>query len=78
MFNQLKNFFESGILVSGMSTVWEDNDGCDKQYMCALVIYLMVVLSYSYSIIMDNAINEPGHGNNVVDGINATSKIYLK
>ena len=61
-----------------MSTVWEDNDGCDKQYMCALVIYLMVVLSYSYSIIMDNSINEPGHGNNVVDGINATSKIYLK
>ena len=38
-------FFESGILVSGMSTVWEDTDGCAKQCMCALDIYLMAVLS---------------------------------
>ena len=27
---------------------------------------------------MDLAINAPGHGNNVVDGINATYKRYLK
>ena len=27
---------------------------------------------------MDLAINAPGHGNNVVDGINATEKRYLK
>ena len=52
---------ESVILVSGMSTVWEDTDGCDNQYMCALDIYLMTVLSYSYGIIMDRAINAPGN-----------------
>ena len=38
----------------------------------------MAVLSYSYGIIMDIAINAPGHGKNVVDGINATYKCYLK
>ena len=27
---------------------------------------------------MDCAINEPGHGNNFIDGINATDKHYLK
>ena len=27
---------------------------------------------------MDRAINVPGHGKNVVDGINATDKLYLK
>ena len=27
---------------------------------------------------MDRAINTPGHGNNVVDGMNATDKRYLK
>ena len=60
-----------------MSTVWEDTDGCDKQYRFDLDIYLMTVLSPSYGIKMDRAINAPGHGNNVVDGINATEKRYL-
>ena len=31
--------FESGILVSAMSKVWEDIDGCAKQYMYALDIF---------------------------------------
>ena len=68
----LKYIFESVILVSGMSTVWEVTDGCAKKYRCALDIYLMTVLSSSYGIIMARAINAPGHRNNVVDGINAT------
>ena len=37
--------------MSGMSTVWGDTDGCDKQYRCVLDIYLMNVLSSSYAII---------------------------
>ena len=61
-----------------MSKVREDTDGCAKQYMCALAIYLMTVLSSSYGIIMDREINAPGHGKNVVNGLNATDKLYLK
>ena len=61
-----------------MSTVWEYTDGCDKQYMCDLYIYLTILSSYSYGIIMHCAINSPGNGKNVVDGINATYKVYLK
>ena len=38
----------------------------------------MTVLSYSYGIIMECEINVPGHGNNVVDGLNATGKYDLK
>ena len=38
----------------------------------------MTVLSYSYGIRMDRAIIAPGHGNNVVYGLNATGKYYLK
>ena len=76
VFRLLKNLFDSVILVSGISTVWEDTDGCSKPCMCALYIYLMNVLSYSYVIIMDRAINALGHGKNVVDGINATHKYY--
>ena len=55
-FIYLKNS-ESEILVSGMSTVWEDTDGCAKQYMCALATYLMTVLSSSYVIILYLSIN---------------------
>ena len=61
-----------------MSTVWEDTDDCEKQYRCALSIYLMNVLSSSYFIIMDCAINAPGHGKNFVGVLNATDKRYLK
>ena len=70
----LKTFLESGRLVSGISTVWEDTDGCVQQYMCDLSIYLMTVIPSSYGIIMDRAINIPGHGKNAVDVLNAKEK----
>ena len=38
----------------------------------------MTVLSSSYGIIMDCANIAPGHGNNVVDGLNGAEKLYLK
>ena len=66
------------MLVSGTSTLWEDTNGCAKQYRCALGIYLMTVLSSSYGSIMDFAINAAGHGKNVVYGLNATDKHHLK
>ena len=78
MFYLLKKLFESGILVSGMSTVWEDTDGCAKKYMCALTIYLMTVLSSSYGIMMDRAVNAPCHGKNVVDGLNSMEKFIRR
>ena len=35
--------FESGILVSGISKLWEDTNGCENKYRFALDIYLMTV-----------------------------------
>ena len=61
-----------------MSTVWEDTDGCSNQYSCALGIYLMAVLSSSYVIIMDSAVNTPGHEKNFVYELNATYTFNLK
>ena len=74
----IKKIIESGTLVSGMSKLWEETNVNSKKYRCSLAIYLMTVLSYSYGIITDRAINEPGNENNFVDGINATGKRYLK
>ena len=70
--------FESVILVSGMSTVWEDTVDCTKKYRYALDIYLMTMLSCLYGIVMDLAINVPGRVNNDVDGFNTMEKINLK
>ena len=51
-----------------MPRAWEDTYCCANQYVCDLAIYLMTVLSSSYSIIMDCANNAPGHGKNIFMG----------
>ena len=78
MFHLFKLFFESVILLFCISTVWEYTNVCAKQYRYALDIYLIIMLASSYGIIMYCAINVPGHGNNVVDRLNATDEPYLK
>ena len=78
MFNLLNIFFYSGILACGMSKVWEDADGCANKYRCALAIYLMAVLSYSYGIIMNSEVKAPDNVKNVSDGLNAIDKRYFK
>ena len=61
MVHSFNKFIELGLLVYGLSTVWEDTDGCEKKRW-ALTIYLITVLSYLYGIIMENEINAPNHG----------------
>ena len=64
--------------MSVMSTVWEETVGCAHQYRCDLAIHLVTVLSSSYGIIMDHAINSPVNGNNFVVGLNATDMLHLR
>ena len=54
-----------------------NTDGCAEQYICASVLYLMSVISQTYSIIIDRGISAPGHGKEVVDGLNAVDKRYI-
>eukprot|EP00957_Ditylum_brightwellii_P083083 6315774-Ditylum_brightwellii.AAC.1 len=61
-----------------MTTVWEDTDGCAKQYCFTNAIYLMPLTSVQYDIVIDRTIAAIGHGNDVVDGLNAVAKAYLK
>ena len=37
----------------------------------------MSVMSQTYSIIIDRGISAPGHGKEVVDGLNAVDKRYI-
>ena len=63
--------------MSTLSTIWENTDGCVEQYRCATALYLMSFLSQFHSIIFDRGISAPGHGKEVVDGINTIDKRYM-
>ena len=73
-----KLLIEENKLERFVSTMWEDTDGCASQYRCAVAIYLTTVLSASLNITIDRAIGAPGHGKDVVDGLNARDKCYLR
>ena len=62
------------VLITSLSKIWENTDGCAEQYRCASTLYLMSVISKTYSLIIDRGISAPGHGKEVVDGLNAFDK----
>ena len=65
------------VLTTSLSTIWENTDGCDEQYRCASALYLMSVMSQTYFIIIERDISAPGHGKEVVDGLNTVDKSYI-
>ena len=64
-------------MTTSLSTIWENTDGCAKQYICAFSLYLMSVMSQCYFIIIDRGISTPYHGKEVVDVINDVDKRYI-
>ena len=64
-------------MMSALSTIWENTNGCTEQYICATALYLMSVLSQRHSIIFDQVISAPGHGKELIDDLNATEKRYM-
>ena len=58
-------------------TIWESTDGYCKQYRCGAALFYLSILSTNFNIIVDRMIGAPGHGKDVVDGINACDKKYL-
>eukprot|EP00957_Ditylum_brightwellii_P184269 14035330-Ditylum_brightwellii.AAC.1 len=56
----------------------EDTYGCSKQYRSTSSLYLISTISIKYDIVIDHAIGAPGHGKDVVDGLNAVDKRYLR
>jgi hypothetical protein len=63
--------------IEKQTTMWDETDGCGKQYRCAKAYWLLSHLSAKYDMTIDRAIGAPSHGKDIVDGINATDKRYL-
>ena len=65
------------VLTTLLSTIWEHTDGCAEQYRFTSALYLMSVMSQTYSIIIDRGISAPGNGKEVVDLLNAVDKRHI-
>ena len=75
--NYLCHFSRTKILTTSLSTIWENTDGCAEQYRFTSALYLMSVMSQCYSILIDRGISAPGHGKEVVYGLNAVDNRYI-
>ena len=58
--------------------MWEATDGCSKQYQCGTAMYFLSLLSLSFNVVIDRAIGTPGHGKDIIDGLNAVTKCFLQ
>ena len=57
-----------------MSTTWYNIYGCVDQYWYVTALDLISVLAHEYNIITDSCVVSPGHGREVVGGLNDTDK----
>ena len=68
---------DANIIKPSKSTIWEQTDGCAEQYRSCAAFFLLSALSQTFDVTIDRAIGAPGHGKDVVDGLNAVDKKYL-
>ena len=66
------------LLFSDMINIWENTDGCEEQYLCATVPYLLSIFAHAYKIIFDCGVGAPVHGREVVDGINSNENNFFQ
>jgi hypothetical protein len=59
-------------------TMFDNTDGCAKQYRCATAIHLLSMLAVEFNMAINRSVGAPGHGKDLVDGLNACDKQYLK
>ena len=57
--------------------MWDQIDGCINHYMCSISYYLIYFLQKSYQIVLDRAVDTPGHEKDVVNGFNVVQKGLL-
>ena len=61
-----------------LKTIWDNSDGCAKEYHFSPAVYLLSCPSLEFFIIIDRAFGAPAHVNYVVDGLNAREKLMPK
>eukprot|EP00957_Ditylum_brightwellii_P085039 6466309-Ditylum_brightwellii.AAC.1 len=54
-----------------------DTDGCSKQYRSDSSLYIISAISAKYGVVIDLIAGAPGHGKDMVDGLNVVDKRFL-
>ena len=62
---------QRNIVLNKLSTIWENIYGCAEHYRRTNTLYLISILLHDFSVIIDRGISAPGHGRELVDGLNA-------
>ena len=57
--------------------ILEDTDGCEVQYHSANSLHMLYKMATELDIIIDQGVDAPGHGKDLVDGYNGTDKTVL-
>ena len=58
--------------------IYDNIDGCRKQYIYANEIWLLSVLGFTNIVRIYICINTSGHGRNKIGGVNGSEKTYFK
>ena len=58
--------------------IYDATDGCIKQYIRIDAVWLLSVLSFIYTVIIDRCINSIVYGRIKIDSINRYNKTYLR
>ena len=78
IFVLLFNFFFFKMIAPFLTTMWYNPYCCAKQYRYASAIYIPSYLALEFSIIIDRSVVSPGHGKDVVYGLNSKYNHMLK
>ena len=73
----IKHLKLSGRLKEEISVMFDGTDGCAKQYRSGTALFLLSLHAAMHRIVIDRAIGAPGHGKDIIDGLNATEKRFL-
>ena len=66
-----------GLLTPKRSTMFEVTDGCGKHYRCRNIFMYLTALARKYMIIIHRAVDAPGHGKGIVDGVQGVKRSFL-
>ena len=58
------------------SKLWVSTYDSSEHYIFSTTLYLVSMLSQSFSLIIDHGISAPEHGIELVDGLNANKKVF--
>ena len=60
-----------------MSTIWEETDGCAKQYIFETFLYILSITSVGINVMINCDVGTHVNGKDVVDVLNTVEKQYL-